>query len=85
MDALLFDTYSPFANGGTGKAYDWNIIKQMKLKKKVIVAGGLCPDNVAYAIKKVNPYCVDVSSGVEASGKKDEGKIKNFIYMARES
>ena len=77
--ALLLDTYVEGLSGGTGKVFDWNMIPK-NLKKPIILAGGLNVDNVKDAIKKVNPYAVDVSGGVEIEkGKKDPDKIKEFI------
>lgn len=73
--ALLLDTYSDSAVGGTGQVFDWGLIpKNMPLP--VILAGGLTPENVADAIHQVQPYAVDVSGGVEQSkGIKDSTKI----------
>lgn len=80
---LLLDTFSPAASGGTGETFDWGRVPQ-DLKKPVILAGGLTPANVADAIRRVRPYAVDVSSGVEQSkGIKDVKKISAFIEMAR--
>ncbi len=77
--ALLLDTYSESAFGGTGQVFDWGLIPQ-NLTKPVILAGGLVPENVASAIKQVRPYAVDVSGGVEASkGIKDVAKIAAFM------
>jgi phosphoribosylanthranilate isomerase len=76
---LLLDTHVEGVQGGTGKAFDWALIpKQLQLP--VILSGGLDSENVAAAIKQVNPYAVDVSSGVEAGkGIKDAVKIAAFI------
>ena len=63
---LLLDTFSPAAAGGTGEAFDWGRVPRTS-KRPVILAGGLTPDNVADAIRRVRPYAVDVSSGVEQS------------------
>jgi phosphoribosylanthranilate isomerase len=76
---LLLDTYVADAAGGSGQAFDWNRIPQ-DLGKPVILAGGLTPQNVAEAVRKVRPFAVDVSSGVEQSkGIKDANKISAFI------
>jgi len=73
--ALLLDTYSKHAVGGTGEVFDWSLIPQ-NLPMPIILAGGLTPENVAEAIKQVQPYAVDVSGGVEATkGIKDSAKI----------
>ncbi len=77
--ALLLDTYSEAAVGGTGMVFDWNLIPAHMLKP-VILAGGLNPDNVASAIAQVHPYAVDVSGGVELSkGIKDKEKMTAFM------
>jgi phosphoribosylanthranilate isomerase len=82
--ALLLDTYSEAAFGGTGQVFDWGLIPQ-NLTKPVILAGGLVPENVALAIKQVRPYAVDVSGGVEASkGIKDAAKIAAFMQAVKE-
>ena len=77
--ALLLDTYSDAAFGGTGHAFDWDLIPK-NMHKPLILAGGLNAANVGLAIKKVQPYAVDVSGGVElAKGIKDAGKIAEFM------
>lgn len=79
---FLLDTWSPKAMGGTGETFDWSIATEARrrLKRPVILAGGLCPQNVAKAIAQVRPWGVDVSSGVEAApGLKDLTKVKDFI------
>ena len=82
-NALLLDTFSEQAYGGTGHVFDWNLIPK-NLTKPVILAGGLVPGNVANAIKKVQPYAVDVSGGVELTkGIKDAAKIAAFMQGAR--
>lgn len=77
IDYILFDTYSSKEYGGTGQAFDWNILKD--IKQPFFLAGGLNSENVNDAIKTCNPYVVDVSSAVETDGYKDEEKIKEFI------
>ncbi len=77
--ALLLDTYSEAAFGGTGQTFDWNLIPK-HLPKPIILAGGLSADNVGHAIQQVQPYAVDISGGVEASkGIKDVAKIAAFM------
>lgn len=78
---LLLDTPST-EFGGTGQTFDWSLVTQ--IDKPIILAGGLNPDTVADAIKQVNPYALDVSSGVEsANGIKDINKIKQFIQKTK--
>ena len=78
--ALLLDTYSEAAFGGTGQVFDWAWIPK-NLTKPVILAGGLVPENVHLAIQQVRPYAVDVSGGVEQSkGVKDSAKIAAFMH-----
>ncbi|MGH7799503.1 MAG: phosphoribosylanthranilate isomerase [Thermodesulfobacteriota bacterium] len=82
--AILFDNYSIEYYGGTGETFGWEILKGFDTSKKIILSGGLTPENVAQAIRIVNPYAVDVSSGVEDSpGKKNPDKLKRFIKAAR--
>jgi phosphoribosylanthranilate isomerase len=78
--ACLLDAWSPAAHGGTGTTFNWDIAARAAASHRIILAGGLTPDNVAEAIATVNPYAVDVSSGVEsAPGKKDATLIRAFI------
>ena len=83
--AWLLDSYTPAQLGGTGTTFNWDLaIQARKLGRPIILAGGLTPDNVAEAVRKVRPYAVDVSSGVEsAPGRKDPAKIAAFIDAAR--
>ncbi len=78
---ILLDTYVKGSYGGTGKTFNWDIAKEMVERGfRVFLAGGLNPDNVEEAVKKVKPYAVDVSSGVEKSpGVKDRAKIEEFV------
>jgi len=80
---LLLDTYAKGMPGGTGHVFDWNLIPK-NLPLPVILSGGLTIENVPTAIKKVRPWAVDVSSGVEVSkGIKDEQKISAFMRGVR--
>ena len=77
--ALLLDTYSEHAVGGTGQVFDWSLIPN-NLPVPIILAGGLTPENVSEAVKQVKPYAVDVSGGVETSkGIKNSVKIAAFM------
>jgi phosphoribosylanthranilate isomerase len=84
-DAWLLDAYSADKLGGTGEKFNWDLaIEAKKFGRPIFLAGGLTPENVAEAVKKVHPYAVDVSSGVEAApGKKDHDKIRQFIQAAK--
>ena len=87
-DAILIDTYIPNKMGGTGTTVNWDIASQIrkKLTVPVILSGGLNENNVIEAIQKVNPYAIDVSSGVEKSpGIKDSKKVENFIKLVKEA
>lgn len=76
---LLLDTYQAGVPGGTGQTFDWRRIPR-EIASRIILAGGLNPDNVEQAVRKVRPYAVDVSGGVEAAkGIKDADKMAAFI------
>lgn len=83
--ALLLDAWAPEAAGGTGRTFDWELAgRAAALGVPVIVSGGLGPDNVEDAIRRIRPYGVDVASGVEASpGRKNVDKVRLFIERAR--
>ena len=72
--------------GGSGHSFDWEIAARLSQRGfSFLLAGGLSLDNVARAVSEVNPWAVDVSSGVETGGVKDHGKINTFIRYAKES
>src|SRR3984957_1019787 len=81
----LTDAFSSPTLGGTGEKFNWDLaVAAQKFGKPIFLAGGLTPENVAEAVKKVQPVGVDVSSGVEsAPGKKDHAKVKAFIEAAK--
>lgn len=82
--AYLFDSLSQNKAGGTGVAFDWNILSESDFQKPVILAGGLNPGNVKDAIRLLRPYAVDVSSGIEkAKGVKDWRLMKEFVQQVR--
>jgi phosphoribosylanthranilate isomerase len=83
--AFLLDAHAPGLYGGTGQLADWDAAAALARRYPIFLAGGLTPDNVASAIAQVNPWGVDVASGVEsAPGKKDEAKMKAFVANARD-
>ncbi|MBJ8104005.1 MULTISPECIES: phosphoribosylanthranilate isomerase [Bacillus cereus group] len=85
-DYMLFDSPKEKFHGGNGKTCSWELLAHMPkaLREKTILAGGLNIINIEEAIQTVQPYMVDVSSGVETEGKKDLKKIKQFIIKAKE-
>lgn len=85
VEGYLLDTYVKGMQGGTGKAFNWDIVSEVAGRKPIILAGGLTPENLQKAIMKVRPKVVDVSSGIETNGYKDFNKMKIFIEKARRS
>ena len=84
VSALLLDAWNDQQYGGTGESFDWQLAKKLTGNLPIILAGGLTPDNVAQAIQMINPYAVDVSSGVEERpGHKDYKKVREFIKKVK--
>ncbi|MFZ4508727.1 MAG: phosphoribosylanthranilate isomerase [Fimbriimonas sp.] len=84
--ALVLDAYKEGAYGGSGIKVDWDVAAEIvqRAEMRVILAGGLTPENVVEAIRRVRPYAVDVSSGVESeNGVKDPHKLRAFIEAAK--
>ena len=81
----LLDTKTEDVYGGTGRAFDWRLAEEVSGRYPIIIAGGLSPQNVGSLIKQVNPWGVDVSSGVESGGEKDIKKIDAFIKAVRQA
>lgn len=81
---LLLDAYHPALRGGTGKVADWEVAAELgRHTPRLMLAGGLTPQNVGAAVRAVRPFAVDVASGVEASpGRKDPDKVRRFIVAA---
>lgn len=86
FDALLIDSRTATAVGGTGVSFNWTAARTMLFtgERKMVAAGGLNPDNVAEAIATLRPWGVDVVTGVEAApGQKDAAKVRSFVAAAR--
>jgi phosphoribosylanthranilate isomerase len=82
VDAFLLDTFVDGAKGGTGKVFDWSIIDRLQLRRPILLAGGLSPENVQNAIAAVKPFAVDVNSGVESEpGVKDHARLKALLQL----
>jgi phosphoribosylanthranilate isomerase len=83
-DYVLLDAYVAGQAGGTGAVFDWSIAREVAKERKVALAGGLTPDNVASAVRAVRPFCVDTASGVEsAPGVKDARLVRSFVERAK--
>jgi phosphoribosylanthranilate isomerase len=80
----LLDTHVGGALGGTGRSFDWTVAAEVARRFPIVLAGGLTPENVAEAVRRVRPWAVDVSSGVETDGVKDVGKICAFVAVVKE-
>ena len=81
---VMVDAKVDGALGGTGHTFDWRLVVELARKRKLLLAGGLRPDNVARAIALVRPFCVDVASGVEsAPGIKDPDRVRAFVDAVR--
>jgi phosphoribosylanthranilate isomerase len=80
VEAYLLDTFSPESYGGTGRTFDWNIARELTKDRKIILSGGLNPENIVHAVEYVRPYGVDVNSGVERQpGKKDAELLRRLF------
>jgi len=83
-EEVLLDARVPGAPGGTGVAFDWSLAVALAKERRLILAGGLRPENVAEAVRRVQPWGVDVASGVESSpGVKDEAAMRAFVAAAK--
>ena len=80
-DMLLFDAYHKDERGGTGEVFDWSCLDEFE--RPFMLAGGIDSTNVARAIRTVRPYGIDISSGIETDGVKDDEKIKAFTNIVR--
>lgn len=85
-DPILLDSWSPDQRGGTGRAWDWASAGDLFSRRRVILAGGLDPGNVAAAVRALRPFGVDVSSGVEAAVRvKHPDRVRAFVQAVREA
>ncbi len=83
---LLLDTYHPQLRGGTGDVTDWDMAQALARQTRLMLAGGLTAQNVTEAVRIVQPFAVDVASGVEAApGRKDHDAVRAFVRLARET
>lgn len=84
VDYYLFDAPGIEYEGGSGNTFDWTLLENTKINRQnIILAGGLSPENVGRAIEQVEPYRIDVSSGVEIDGQKDEMRMRAFMNQTR--
>ena len=87
-DALLVDSVDADGGGGTGETHDWERTRDLvdSLEVPIVLAGGLTPENVAEAVETVEPFAIDVASGVEsAGGTKDHGAVGRFVQNAKQA
>lgn len=85
-DPILLDSWSPDQRGGTGRTWDWEAAGDLMATRRVLLAGGLTPANVGRAVRRLRPYGVDVSSGVEREPRrKDPGLIRAFVQAVRDA
>ncbi|MFV0436591.1 MAG: phosphoribosylanthranilate isomerase [Desulfopila sp.] len=84
VGGYLLDTFATEQAGGTGQTFDWSRIESFKAKRPIVLAGGLCPENIAEAIRQVRPFAVDVNSGVEIEpGRKDYGRLYQLVQLVQ--
>ena len=83
-DPIMLDSWSVDQRGGTGRAWNWDLARDLLSTRKVFIAGGLEPGNVGKVVSRFKPYGVDVSSGVESSARvKDPDKVRAFVHAVR--
>jgi phosphoribosylanthranilate isomerase len=85
-DPILLDSWSQSRQGGTGEAWNWEIARPLVESRRVLIAGGLTPENVGDVVARLRPYGVDVSSGVEAEPRhKDPERMRAFVQAVRDA
>lgn len=82
---VLFDTKREGLSGGTGLAFPWRAISPIARERKIMVAGGLTPENVSNCVRTVRPYGVDVRTGIETDGRKDPMKMRAFVQAIKDT
>lgn len=82
---ILFDARRDGVAGGTGTSFPWELAVPVAARRRVVIAGGLSPENVGACLRNVRPYGVDVRSGVETNGRKDREKMRAFVRAVREA
>lgn len=82
---VLFDTQDDSVAGGTGRSFEWEIAVPIARRRRIVMAGGLDPANVAQCVRTVRPYGVDVRSGVEREGRKDPELMRAFVQAVRDA
>jgi phosphoribosylanthranilate isomerase len=82
---VLFDARQDGMAGGTGRTFDWSRVAEIARERRVVVAGGLTPENVAQCIARTHPFGVDVRSGIESDGQKDPAKMQAFVDAVRDA
>jgi phosphoribosylanthranilate isomerase len=81
----LFDSAAGGKRGGTGMTFAWHLLGEVGKQRHIVVAGGLTPENVGACVSSLHPYAVDVRSGIESAGVKDEKKMRAFVRAVREA
>ncbi len=81
----MFDSSVAGSFGGTGRAFDWSFVAALARERPLVISGGLTADNVGACVRAVRPYAVDVRSGIETDGRKDAGKMRDFVTAVREA
>lgn len=82
---LLFDSQAGGRRGGTGRVFLWDPLRETAARRRIIVSGGLTPQNVGDCIRAVRPYAVDVRSGIETGDRKDPEKMRAFVRAVKEA
>ena len=81
--SVVLDTWDECSRGGSGRTFDWRLAINAVKNVRVVIAGGLNCSNVTCALKMLRPYAVDISSGIETDGRKDDTKIGQFVKTVR--